>query len=405
MIRLRRRPLLATLALAAIPGEPLAQGAEHRFGALFPLSGPLALQGDESFRGLELAAEERNAAGGILGRPIRLLKADAVDATQAIAEIRRLLGAERAVAMFGTHASALSVAASQIAELQGIAYIEMGATADAITERGFRTLFRTCPRIADFAIATVEAVAESLAPALAVEAQGLRVSILAEDQGDAQAMAAAQDGALRAAGLVPVERLAYPARMMDFAPLLQRLRAANTQILLHSGPQGDIAPLFRAMQDAAWRPAMLLGTGAGYAMAETARAVGAGFEGVLTLEFSPFAVKESFAPSVPLFVEAYKGRYGSEPRSALSLANYAAGLIAFEAFHRAGSLDKDRIRAVMLAAEIAEGASPAGWGLRFDERGQNTRARPFLMQWQSGTLHVIGPEPAATARLRTPLGG
>lgn len=405
MIRLRRRPLLAALISAAIPDAVQAQVVEHRFGALFPFSGPQALQGDESFRGLELAAEERNAAGGILARPIRLLKADAVDATQAIVEMRRLLGPERATAVFGTHASALSVAASQIAELQGVPYIEMGATADAITERGFRTLFRTSPRIADFAAATLEAVNDVLARALAVEPQAMRVSILAEDQADAQALATAQDAALRAAGVVPAERLPYPARTLDFVPLLQRLRAANTDILLHCGQPGDIAPLFRAMQDATWRPRMLIGTGGGYTSAETARMIGAGFEGVLTLEFSPFAVKESFAPSIPMFVEAYKGRYGSEPRSALSLANYAAALIAFEAFHRAGSLDKDRIRAAMLAAEIAEGASPAGWGLKFDERGQNTRARPFLMQWQAGALRTITPEPAATASLRTPLGG
>ena len=405
MIRLRRRPLLAALALATMPRGLHAQAAEHRFGALFPFSGAHALHGDESFRGLEIAAAERNAAGGILGRPIRLLKADAVDAPQAIAEMRRLLGPERATAVFGTHASALSVAASQVAELQGIPYIEMGAAADAITERGFRTLFRTCPRLADYATATVEALSELVAPTLGVAPQALRIGILAEDQGEAQALGAAQDAALRMPGLIAAERLSYPARTPDFAPLLQRLRAANVEVLLHNGPAGDIAPLFRAMHDTRWRPRMLLGTGTGYTMGETALAVGAGFENVLSLEFSPFAVKESFAPSIPLFVDAYKGRYGSEPRSALSLANHAAALIAFEAFHRAGSLDRDRVRAVMMAAEIPEGASPAGWGLRFDERGQNTRARPFLMQWQGGALQSIAPVPAATAALRTPLGG
>lgn len=40
-------------------------------GGLFPLSGANALLGDEAARGLELAIEERNAAGG---RPIRLIR-------------------------------------------------------------------------------------------------------------------------------------------------------------------------------------------------------------------------------------------------------------------------------------------------------------------------------------------
>ena len=78
MSRIARRPLLGGLAALAAPagraaaqaGAPAAPANELRLGALFPFSGGLAVLGDESFRGLELAAEERNAAGGVLGRLI-----------------------------------------------------------------------------------------------------------------------------------------------------------------------------------------------------------------------------------------------------------------------------------------------------------------------------------------------
>ena len=143
MQQIRRRPLLAGLAaMAAAPRIGLAQAAELRFGALFPFSGALALLGDESFRGLEVAVEERNAAGGVLGRQIRLAKGDAVDQAQAIAEVRRLMGAERVAAVFGTYASTLSFAATQVSELQGIPYFELGAISDPITIRGFQ--FASC---------------------------------------------------------------------------------------------------------------------------------------------------------------------------------------------------------------------------------------------------------------------
>ena len=72
MQQIRRRPLLAGLAAAAAaPRIAAAQAAELRFGALYPFSGGLGLLGDESFRGLEVAVEERNAAGGVLGRLAR----------------------------------------------------------------------------------------------------------------------------------------------------------------------------------------------------------------------------------------------------------------------------------------------------------------------------------------------
>ena len=133
---LPRRPLLALPALlAAAPAR--AQGAEPRLGALFPFSGPLAPLGDEGFRGLEMAVEERNAQGGLFGRPIRLAKGDATDPAQASAEARRLIGVEKVGALFGTYSSALALPASQVAELQGLCYLELLAVADALTAHGF----------------------------------------------------------------------------------------------------------------------------------------------------------------------------------------------------------------------------------------------------------------------------
>ena len=68
----RRAALGAAAAAPAVLRRALAQPDAIPLGALYPLSGALALLGDESFRGLELAVEDRNAAGGLLGRPVRL---------------------------------------------------------------------------------------------------------------------------------------------------------------------------------------------------------------------------------------------------------------------------------------------------------------------------------------------
>ncbi len=37
------------------------------------------------------------------------------------------------------------------------------------------------------------------------------------------------------------------------------------------------------------------------------------------------------------------------------------------------------------------GQTPTGWGAKFSEQGQNTRAVPFLMQWQGGELVTVFP--------------
>jgi branched-chain amino acid transport system substrate-binding protein len=410
-----RRSLLAALALAAprgvaaqVPGAATgnapAAAAEWRFGALYPLSGGPALLGDESFRGLEMAVEERNAAGGLLGRPIRLLRADAPDEAAAVAETRRLMGQERAAILFGSYASPISFAATQVSETQGIPFFELGAIADGIMDRGFRNVFRTCPRASDFARVGAQAVAQVLPSLLDTPRARLRVGLLHEDGLYGSSVAELQAAQLREANIQVAERIGYPVRSTDLAPAVQRLREASIDVLLHAAHQNDVILLFRNLREAGWRPRMIIGSGAGYSLSDTARSLGPAFEGVMNVDFTHYAISDRVAPGNAAFAEAYKRRYGSDPRSGHSLANHFGAQVAFDAIQRAGSADKEKVRAAVLATDVAEGTTATGWGAAFDERGQNTRARPWLMQWQDGRLVTIHPGAAAVARPRARLG-
>ncbi|MCB4821735.1 ABC transporter substrate-binding protein [Roseicella aerolata] len=408
MVRIDRRRLLGGLAAVAAATRPaLAQQAEGnstRLGALFPFTGPLALLGDEHFRGLELAAEERNAIGGLLGRPIRLMKGDAADPAQAQAEVKRLMGPERSIAVFGTCASPLAFAASQAAELQGIPYIELGAIADPITERGFRLLFRTGPRASEVGRLAVDAIADLLAPAWALPAETLKIALLHEDSLYGQSVATAEEAHLKARGLPLAEKLGYTLRSTEWAPIIQRLRGIGADVLLHAGYQNDILLLYRGLREAAWRPRMVIGAGAGYSLTDTAHAIGPDFEGTLNVDVPQFEVNDRFAPGVKPFLELYRKRYGSEPRSGHSLANYVGARAAFDAIQRAAAPDRDRIRAALAATDLPEGGTANGWGIRFDEKGQNQRARPLLLQWQGGKQVAVAPNEAAMAPLRAQMG-
>ncbi|MFH5926167.1 ABC transporter substrate-binding protein [Roseomonas xinghualingensis] len=410
-----RRSLLAALALgllprglgAQVPGGatgPAPAAAEWRVGAIYPLTGSAGLLGDESFRGLEMAVEERNAAGGLLSRPIRLLRADAPDEAAAVAETRRLMGQERAAFLFGSYSSPVSFAATQLSDAQGIPFFELCAIADGIMERGFRNVFRTCPQASDFARVAARAVAEVLPPLLELPRSALRVGLLHEDGLYGNSLAELQVARLREANIQVAERIGYPARSADLTPAVQRLREASVNVLLHAANQNDVILLFRNLREAGWRPRMIIGSGAGYSLSDTARSVGPSMDGVMDIGFTQFAISDRIAPGNAAFAEAYKRRYGSDPRCGLSLANHFGAHVAFDAIQRAGSAEKEKLRAAMLATDLAKGATPTGWGAAFDERGQNTRACPWLMQWQDGRLVTIHPEVAAVAKPRARLG-
>jgi branched-chain amino acid transport system substrate-binding protein len=398
-----RRGLGATAvaALAASATRARAQApAELRLGAIFPLSGTLAPLGDESFRGVELAVEERNAAGGLLNRPLRLVRADASDEATGAAEARRLVaGNERVAAILGSFSSVVALPASQVADAAGVPFLELGAVNDAVVERGFRGVFRASPGAADFAATSVAAVTEVLAPAWGVAPDTLRIAIAHEEAPGGQAVGAAQEALLAARGLRLVERLAYASRAADLNAAVQRLRGQDAEVVLHAGAPGDEATLFRAIREAAWLPRMVIGTAGGYGVAETARGLGNGFRGAMSADLTPFEVNERFAPGARAFAEAYLRRYGAEPRSGHGLACFVGTRIFLDALARAGGTERDRVRAAVLAADIAEGTTPAGWGARFDERGQNTRAKPVLCQWQAGAagLRQVAVFPAAAA--------
>ena len=391
--------ILGALALTVAGATGAASAQDLRLGALYPFSGGLALLGDESFRGFELAVERRNAEGGLLGRKITIVRGDAVDANQAVGTARRLTSVDRVQAIFGSYASSISFAATQVSELAGVPYFELGAISDPITERGFKYVFRSNPTSKSFANRTLDVINEIIAPGLNVKPQDLRIAIVHEDALYGTTVAKFQVEAAKAAGLNVVEVLPYSAKAVDLSSLILRLKGSNVDVVLQTSYQNDTVLFFRQMQEAAFKPKAIIGAGGGYSMQDTVNAVGAdNMHGVFDIDFTQYLTNESGAPGLNAFVQAYEKKYGSAPRSGHSLANYAGALIFFDAIQNAGSMDPDKIRAAVLALEKPEGSTPTGWGAKFDQNGQNTLGLPSVMQWLDGKLTTVYPADAAVAK-------
>src|SRR5712671_6762670 len=101
--------LFGALALAgalAASGAALAQPAQgepYRIGIILPMTGSTADYGTDFNRGALLAEEEVNAAGGIGGRPIKLVHGDSKNsANDGVAEFKRLVEVEKLPAIIST---------------------------------------------------------------------------------------------------------------------------------------------------------------------------------------------------------------------------------------------------------------------------------------------------------------
>jgi branched-chain amino acid transport system substrate-binding protein len=401
----RRRLLVGTglaslLAKQAGAAPTPPERPDLPIGMLFPFSGALALFGDESFRGLELATRERNTAGGLLGRQVRLVRAEGAEPAQAAAEVKRLIETEKVAAVFGSFSSALAIAASQVSDRAGVPYFELDAIADMLTRRGLKYLFRSCPTASAYAAATIDSVTDVLAQLWGVAPATLRLATLSTDEVQGSEVAAAQAKLCGLRGLTLVDKITYLATALDFGSVIQRLRGAGIDVVLHSGQGSDVLTFQRALRQAGWRPRMVLGAGAAHTLVETAGALGEGLEGTLAVDVTPYRIAPACVPDAADIAASYQQNFGAPPRSGHSLACFLGARFFYDAIARAGSLDHDAIRTAVLSTDI-----DAGWGVRFDETGQNLRARSVLSQWQRGVLVAVAPAEAAVAPVVPVLGG
>jgi len=142
----RRAALLGAAATPFAIGRARAQGAPVVFGALPPLTGAGGPYGPAMLRAIQQVAEEANAAGGIRGRPVRIVAED--DQTNPDAGVRgarKLIDVDRVSAIMGTWASSVTTAVAPLCWENRLPLFTVSG-ADSITllpHQGF--IFRTQP--------------------------------------------------------------------------------------------------------------------------------------------------------------------------------------------------------------------------------------------------------------------
>ncbi|QCO55393.1 amino acid-binding protein [Pseudorhodobacter turbinis] len=393
--------LKMTAAAGAILGAQAAY-ADVTFGALYPFSGQLALLGEESARGLELAVDEINATGGVQGEQIVLERGDAVDNNQAIGEARRLISREGVKAIFGSYSSSRSIAASQVAELSGIPYFELGAVADEVTGRGLQYLFRVNPTAEDMADTVINMIIDKVAPAAGKAPGDLKIAIIYEDSSYGSSVSGHEKRFAEENGLNIVTSLAYPASTVDMSSIVLDLKQREVDVVLQTSYQNDSVLFLQQAHEAGFSPLAIIGGGGGYSTQPTADAVGHDIiEGVLNADFTQYVVNKEFTPGIDDFLAAYQAKYGTEPRSGHSLTNYVGAMAVLQSLNAADGFDADTIVEAVSAIDIPEGTTAAGYGVKFGENNQNERARMMGLQWQDGKLVTVYPDDAAAAELRS----
>ncbi len=117
-----------------------------KLGLNYPATGPYSVQGLDQLRGAELAVEEVNAAGGLLGKPVELVMMDTKSqARLAVQNVVELVEKQKVKMIFGGASSGVAVAVGNICQERGIVFMATITASNATTrEDGHRHTFRVC---------------------------------------------------------------------------------------------------------------------------------------------------------------------------------------------------------------------------------------------------------------------
>lgn len=236
--KIGRRTVLKAAAAASVLqlGAPFIRKANAADPVLIgldnPLTGAYAINGKNELNGCELAIEQINAKGGILGRPAKLLVEDSTtgDAGTAVQKARKLIERDKVNFLVGNINSALALAMAQVAYEKGVLHIVPGGHTDAITGATCHwNVFRVCN--------TTQMEANAVAGTL-IKDFGKKWYYITPDYAFGHTLQAGMEKASTALGGSKVGGDLTPLGTTDFSSYLIKAQAAKPDVIIFL-VQGD----------------------------------------------------------------------------------------------------------------------------------------------------------------------
>ncbi|MCO5091676.1 ABC transporter substrate-binding protein [Bosea sp. (in: a-proteobacteria)] len=400
-----RHLTLTALALAASTFTAQAQET-WRIGALFPLTGSLALLGNENLNGARIAVEMINEKGGIDGKKVELVQGDASTPDKAQSEAERLASLENLQIITGTYSSGLSYAASQVVERRGGLYWETGGIADGLTQRGFSGYFRIVFTASSNGQLAATIASDLIAPKLGKKPADLTVLVVHEDSDYGTSVATAAENKAKELGFKVAGRLPYKAVTTDLSSLVLRMKASGADIVIASSYANDALLIQRQMKQLGVNVGAFIGTGGIYGLASFGEGLGSAVNGIFDTEGSaainPAALSEEARGLLAEFQKRFQASQGKAPSYVGTQGFVGTYVLLDKVLRAAGAADPAKLKAAALALDIPYGGTALGWGVKFAGpgnamQGQNERAFPVAQQWQNGKLVVVAPANVKTA--------
>lgn len=371
---------------------------EVLIGALHPLTGSNAADGQQMANAAQLAVDAVNEAGGIasLGGADLVLETGDTQGTPETgqSEATRLIE-DGAVALVGTFQSGTSANVASVAERNQVPFVMDVSALDEILEQGYQYSFRLQPN--------ASLMGEQGAAALAALAEDSgtpvdQVAFLYEQGNYGAAVYEGFQAAADEAGITVDPVISYDATAVsDMTTQISQVAASGADVLAVAGYYRDSLLAAQAVDTVKPDLQAVFGVANGaYDQPAFVADAPSGGEGYFDANYHWDVTN----PDAVALAELYEETYG-EPIRTSAVLTYDAVMVVAGAIEEAGSTDPTAIRDAIADTDYEPLVVSQGL-VSFDETGQNTNAGIVVMQVQDAAVTQVFPNELAEAAYRFP---
>ena len=389
--------------------------ADVKIGVIYPMSGPTAQAGIDDKHAIELALDIINTdkykhLNLPLSKTVGLpnLKGAKMSVTIAdhqgkpdlgLSEAERLITQEKAAALFGCYHSSVTETASMVAERMKVPFFNAESSSPRLTRRGFKWFFRSSPHDETFSEGMFQSL-EDLEKKRGIKFK--TIAVMYEDTLFGKDSSRIEKELAAKAGYKVVADIAYRSRATSLTSEVQRLKAANPDVLFPTSYASDAILLCKTSKDLDYNAPAIMAQNAGHTDPSFVEAMGKDIDGICSrTEFSLDLVKHK--PMLAEINDLFKKRSGRD-FSGTSARCFVGFLVLADAINRAGSTAPEAIREALVKTNIPADQLITPWrGVKFDETGQNILVDAIVIQYQGAKPYTVWPFNLATKEMIYPI--
>ncbi|MCR1899647.1 ABC transporter substrate-binding protein [Irregularibacter muris] len=345
-----------------------SEGDTLKVGLNYELSGDVATYGQSLTSGIELAIEEINAADGVLGKQIEIVKVDNKSDTAEAANVStRLATRDKVIAILGPATSGNTKAASPAAIQNKVPLISGSATADDVTVdsngKVREYIFKTCFSDSFQGVIMADFAAKDL--------ELKKAAILMDNTSDySKGLVKSFKETYGKHGGKVVAEEAYQAKDTDYKPVLTTIKGTDAEVLFVPGYYEEVGLIIKQARELGLDIPVLGGDG----FDSPKLAEIAGKDALNKVYYTNHYSPEDDAEEVVKFREAFNKKHSKEA-DAFNALGYDLAYLLANAIERAGEANPEKVKEALASTVDFKGITGT---LSMDENHNPVKAVTIL---------------------------